>query len=102
MFKKLPAYLGKTFDPSQAQLPGCFVEGPWEPEEYSNTEACSRKFVSLVLEELEGVNVPVDDWHLSPLIAPDYLLGKFPPTSIVVSYLDIYSNNNSYLCSLYA
>ena len=61
------------------------MEGDWEPEEYSNTETCSRKFVSLVLEELDDVTVPQDDWHLSPLIAPDYILGKFPSTSIVVS-----------------
>jgi len=32
------------------------------------------------------VQGPEDDWHLSPLIAPDALLKKFPPTSVVVSH----------------
>lgn len=86
MFFLLIAYLGKTFDPSVAQLPGCFVDGPWEPEEFQNSEVlCSRRFMSVALEELDGVNVPQDDWHLSPLIAPDHILARFPPTSIVVS-----------------
>ena len=81
----LKAYLGSTFDPSYANIPGSFVEGPYEPE-LNNSENCSRKFTILKgLEEVEGVNGPEDDWHLSPLIAPDALLKKFPPTSVVVS-----------------
>jgi len=36
------AYLGKTFDPSVAQVPGSFVDGDWEPE-FNNAENCSRK-----------------------------------------------------------
>lgn len=66
-----------------ANLPGGFVEGTWEPE-IENVENCSRKFMTVTLEELSGVNVPTDDWHLSPLIAPDVLLSKFPRTAIVV------------------
>ena len=81
----LHAYLGSTFDPAYANIPGSFVEGPYEPE-LDNSENCSRKFTILKgLEEVEGVNWPEDDWHLSPLIAPDALLKKFPPTSVVVS-----------------
>jgi len=60
------------------------VEGEWEPE-LENVENCSRKFMTVTLEELDGVNVPHDDWHLSPLIAPDMLLSKFPRTAIVVT-----------------
>ncbi|ODN02998.1 Hormone-sensitive lipase [Orchesella cincta] len=83
----LGAYLGKTFDPTLANLPGSFVEGVWEPE-IENVENCSRKFMTVTLEELDGVNLPNDDWHLSPLIAPDILLSKFPKTAIVTSNLD--------------
>lgn len=83
--------MGKTFDPAVAHLPGCFVEDPWEPEEYSNTEVCCRKFASLNLDELDCVNMPHDDWHLSPLTAPDYILSKFPPTSLVVSAINLQS-----------
>lgn len=79
------AYLGKTFDPKVAQLPGSFVEGGWEPDE-PNMENCTRKFETLELEELEGITVPSHDYHLSPLIAPDTILKNFPPTSIAVSY----------------
>jgi len=81
------AYLGKTFDPKLAQLPGVFVEGGWETEE-GNIENCTRKFETLDLEELEGVNVPSDDYHLSPLIAPDAILRKFPSTAIATSNFD--------------
>jgi len=80
----ISAYLGKTFDPKLAQLPGTFIEGGWEVKEL-NTESCTRKFETLDLEELEGVQTPEDDYHLSPLIAPDDILSKFPPTCIAVS-----------------
>jgi acetyl esterase/lipase len=83
----LGAYLGKTFDPKLAQLPGCFIEGGWESDEL-NAECCTRKFETLELEELEGVQTPADDFHLSPLIAPDEILRKFPPTCIATSTLD--------------
>jgi len=77
------AYLGKTFDINLAQLPGSFVDGGWEPEE-PNIEICTRKFETLELEELQNIVAPADDFHLSPLIAPDAILKKFPPTAIAV------------------
>ncbi len=78
------AYLGKSFNPDLALLPGVFVEGGWEAEEEGNVENCSRQFETLELEEFEGVTAPRDDYHLSPLMTPDYILRKFPSTVFAV------------------
>jgi hypothetical protein len=57
-----------------------------------NVESCTRKFEILELEELAGVHAPEDDYHLSPLIAPDEILRQFPPTCIAVSPFKIGKN----------
>jgi len=83
------AYLSGSFDPSLANLPGSFVEGGWEAEDGGeNSEVCSQQFETLKLDELEGVVVPDDDYHLSPLMAPDAILRRFPSTFITTSNFD--------------
>jgi len=80
------AYLGNDFDESLINLPGSLVEGSWESED-RNFEDCAKKFETIHLEELEGVSVP-DDYHLSPLMAPDDILKKFPRTAFVSAVFD--------------